>query len=43
MSAYKHGLYQRGTEYLNIIVTNEKTTNGMFERAQMMLRVINSK
>ena len=43
LSAYKHGLYKRGTDYLNIIVTNEKTTTGMFERAQMMLRVINSK
>jgi len=43
LSAYKHGLYESGTDYLNIIVTNEKTTTGMFERAQMMLRVINSK
>ena len=43
LSAYKHGLYESGTDYLNIIVTNEKTTTGMFERAQMMLRVLNSK
>jgi hypothetical protein len=43
MSAYKHGLYDRGVEYLNIIITNEKTTNGMFDRAQMMLKVMGSK
>ena len=43
MSAYKHGLYESGIEYLNIIITNEKTTNGMFDRAKMMLRVMNSK
>ena len=43
MSAYKHGLYERGIEYLNIIIKSEKTTNGMFDRAQMMLRVIDSK
>ena len=43
MSAYKHGLYEKGAEYLNMIIENEKTTNGMFDRAQMMLRVMNSK
>ena len=43
MSAYKHGLYERGVEYLNIIITNDKTTNGMFDRAQMMLKVMDSK
>ena len=43
MSAYKHGLYERGIEYLNIIIKSEKTTNGMFDRAQMMLRVMDSK
>ena len=43
LSAYKHGLYESGIEYLNIIITNEKTTNGMFDRAQMMLKVMNSK
>ena len=43
MSAYKHGLYERGIEYLDIIIKSEKTTNGMFDRAQMMLRVMGSK
>lgn len=43
MSAYKHGLSERGVEYLNIIITSEKTTNGMFDRAQMMLRVMDTK
>ena len=43
MSAYKHGLYERGIEYLNTIIKSEKTTNGMFDRAQMMLRVMDSK
>ena len=43
MSAYKHGLYGRGIEYLNTIIKSEKTTNGMFDRAQMMLRVMDSK
>ena len=43
MSAYKYGLYDRGIEYLNTIIKSEKTTNGMFDRAQMMLRVMNSK
>ena len=43
MSAYKHGLNERGIEYLNIIIKSEKTTNGMFDRAQMMLRVMDSK
>ena len=43
MSAYKHGLNERGIEYLNTIIKSEKTTNGMFDRAQMMLRVMDSK
>ena len=43
MSAYKHGSYESGIEYLNIIIKSEKTTNGMFDRAQMMLRVMDSK
>tara|TARA_B100000900_G_C20508338_1_gene686871 strand:+ start:234 stop:935 length:702 start_codon:yes stop_codon:yes gene_type:complete len=43
MSAYKNGLYERGIEHLNVILESKKTTNGMFDRAQMMLRVINSK
>ena len=36
-------LYERGIEYLNTIIKSEKTTNGMFDRAQMMLRVMDSK
>ena len=43
MSAYKHGLYERGSDYLNIIITNEKTTNiDSIDTGFVFIHVINS-
>jgi len=43
ISAYKNEVFDQGIESLEIILSNEKTTNGMFDRAQMMLKVLSSK
>ncbi len=43
MSAYKNEEYDKGIESLEIILSDERTTNSMFDRAQMMLKVLSSK
>jgi len=43
MSAYKNEVYDKGIASLEIILSDERTTNSMFDRAQMMLKVLSSK
>jgi len=43
MSAYKNEVYDKGIASLEIILSDERTTNNMFDRAQMMLKVLSSK
>ncbi|MDG2186871.1 MAG: tetratricopeptide repeat protein [Hyphomicrobiales bacterium] len=43
LSAYKEGLYDQGINHAEEIMKNERTTTGMFDRANMMLKVFNSK
>jgi hypothetical protein len=43
MSAYRNEVYDKGIASLEIILSDERTTNSMFDRAQMMLKVLSSK
>ena len=43
LSAYKEGLYDQGINHAEEIMKNERTTTGMFDSANMMLKVFNSK
>tara|TARA_Y100000590_G_scaffold348397_2_gene399416 strand:+ start:25396 stop:26040 length:645 start_codon:yes stop_codon:yes gene_type:complete len=43
LSCYKNNLYEKGSEYIQIMFENKNITSGMYDRAQMMHKVFMTK